>query len=82
MTGSFSKRNVVWAIAAISVVLAPSFAFAGGKSGAKQAGTDRPTESTSLNYGKVEHTYTQKSKASPSSGGSARRTSVKNAHDR
>ncbi len=65
MIRSFSKRNVVWAMATISVLLAPSFAFAGGKGGGKQAGTNRPTENTSLNYGKVEHTYIQKNKASP-----------------
>ena len=67
----FTKRNLVLAVTALFLVLAPAAAFAGGKGGGgggKQAGSDRPKESISLNYGKVEQTYTQrsKSKASPS----------------
>jgi type VI protein secretion system component Hcp len=57
-------------VTTVIVLLASGIAFAGGKggSGGKQAGSDRPKESISLNYGKVEQTYTQqsKSKASPS----------------
>jgi type VI protein secretion system component Hcp len=66
-----SKRNLVLAVTALFLLLASGHAFAGGKGGGgggKQAGSDRPKESISLNYGKVEQTYTQqsKSKASPS----------------
>jgi type VI protein secretion system component Hcp len=62
-----SKRHLVLAVTAAFVLLAPGIAFAGGKGGGgKQAGSDRPTENLSLNYGKVEHTYAQKNKASPS----------------
>jgi hypothetical protein len=62
-----SKQHLVLTVTAVFVLLAPGIAFAGGKggSGGKQAGSDRPTENLSLNYGKVEHTYTQKNKASP-----------------
>jgi hypothetical protein len=62
----FSKRHLVLTVTAAFVLLAPGFAFAGGKGGGggKQAGGDRPTENSSLNYGKVEHTYTQKNEAS------------------
>ena len=62
-----SKRHLVLAATAAFVLLAPGIAFAGGKGGGggKQAGSDRPTENSSLNYGKVEHTYAQKNKDSP-----------------
>jgi type VI protein secretion system component Hcp len=63
-----SKRNLVLAMTTLFVLLAPSLAFVGGKGsggGGKQAGNERPTENLSLNYGKVETTYTQKNKASP-----------------
>jgi hypothetical protein len=78
MIRSSSARNFVWAMTTISILLTPGFAIAGGKGGgAKQAGTTKPTENTSLNYGKIEATYTRKNK-----GGPAKRTNVKNSNDR
>ncbi len=65
----FTKRNLVLAVTALFVVLAPVATFAGGKGsggGGKQTGSDRPKESTSLNYGKVEQNYTQQSKSKAS----------------
>jgi type VI protein secretion system component Hcp len=47
-------------IVGATLALAISPAMAGGKSGGGHSATqDHPQESISLNYGKVEHTYTQ-----------------------
>lgn len=64
----FRKRNFVLVVTALSVLVASSAAFAGGKGGSgKQAGSDRPKESISLNYGKVEYSTQQsKNKSGPS----------------
>jgi hypothetical protein len=65
-----TKRMTIMRALTIGVVVALAAsapAFAGGKGGGgKQAGSDRPTENSSFNYGKVEHTYAEKNKASPS----------------
>jgi len=62
------QKTLVLAVTALFVLLASSAAFAGSKGGggAKQAGGDKPKESVSLNYGKVEYSRTQKNKATPS----------------
>lgn len=54
-----SKRHLVLAVTALFALLAPSVAFAGGKGGGgNHAGNgSKPSESMSLNYGKIEHTY-------------------------
>lgn len=58
----------VLAATVISMLLVPSVAFAGGKGGGGHASaSNKPSENTSLNYGKVEHTYSQQS-ASKKSG--------------
>jgi type VI protein secretion system component Hcp len=68
MTKSSSKRNLHLAVTVLFVGLAPNLAFAGGKGGGgsgKPAGKDRPTESVTLTYGKIEQNYTQKNNAKP-----------------
>jgi len=53
----------------ICMLLVPGVAFAGGKGGGggHASGGSKPSENVSLNYGKVEHTYSQQS-ASKKSG--------------
>jgi len=68
MTRSNSKQNLIWVMAIVSVLLAPSLTFAGGKGGGgggKQTGANKPTENATLNYGKVEPSYSMKNKSSP-----------------
>lgn len=49
------KRNIV-VMATVLAMALPAVAFAGGKGGG-----GKPTENMSLNYSKVEHTYSQQS---------------------
>lgn len=57
-----ARRNLIAAAAILSVMAMPGAALAGGKGGGggHSAGS-KPSESTTLNYGKVEHTYSQQS---------------------
>lgn len=51
-----TKRNIVVTATVLAMTL-PGGAFAGGKGG----GGGKPSENMSLNYNKVEHTYSQQS---------------------
>ena len=57
-----SMRNLVWAVITISVLLAPSFAFAGGKGGGGQGSKNLPQETMSLNYSEIKKDYTPQKK--------------------
>lgn len=63
-----ARRNFMTAVAILSVMAMPGAALAGGKGGGggHSAGS-KPSESMTLNYGKIEHTYSQQS-ASKKSG--------------
>jgi hypothetical protein len=59
-----SKRNLVLSVAAVFVFAMPGAAMAGGRSdggGGGNVGASKPSENMSLNYGKIEHTYSQQS---------------------
>jgi type VI protein secretion system component Hcp len=58
-------------IAVMALALATTPVFAGGKGGGGggHATNQSPKESTSFNYGKIEHTYTQQKRSDGSGGG-------------
>jgi type VI protein secretion system component Hcp len=56
-------------IAIMALALATTPVFAGGKGGGGHASNQNPKESTSFNYGKIEHTYTQQKRSDGSGGG-------------
>jgi type VI protein secretion system component Hcp len=60
-----SNRNLVLAVATLFLLTMPAVAFAGGKggggSGNHTSSGGKPSENISLNYGKIEHSYTQQS---------------------
>ena len=59
--------------ALISTLLVSSIAFAGGKGGGGHASaTNKPSENMTLNYGKVEHTYSQQSASKKSGTGKSK----------
>ena len=71
MMNCCSKQIILTAIVLTAAL--PAAAFAGDKgSGSHAAGGSKPSENMSLNYTKIEHTYTQQSASKKNSGGTGK----------
>jgi type VI protein secretion system component Hcp len=68
---TFSKANIVGAIALSLFLAAPGVAFAGKGGGGPNGGNNGPKESVSLNYGKTQTTYTSQKTGSKKGEGRA-----------